>query len=379
MWGPKYLVLLYPLPHHQPLRARTGYNIVPKRDLSLVFWEEVSYGCNESVVVPPTVVLISEIRPDYSCQTTPQIAGLGLNCIRDGELIDLLQFRTIHCVSSHIGSPGITYSLLQQENWPYTVSKVPTLGLRVVCSFRMVKAYISAFPWMSFMKIWEGVELLPFLWFFGRDFATVSISDLCRPAPGSHIISFFDYVSMLSAPITRVTLHGGHRVTCPALALAICRLSYDHNAVSDGQKAAPEHRRKPARGGQNLTDRYKRLENSLRGKEAISAELSDLTHNNLSTSSGANISASRRPGRMFRGFEIPEEPKPPADDGKYATYTKIWSTLLNKNYSLRMLHVRLCCLCIRPLRRIHGSLQGSRGQPPDLTFCSGDTRTRMAA
>ncbi|KDR72488.1 hypothetical protein GALMADRAFT_252584 [Galerina marginata CBS 339.88] len=109
--------------------------------------------------------------------------------------------------------------------------------------------------------------------------------------------------------------------TIRPLSSVLCRRSitftsttsaYDHRAIADGHKS-PNHRRKPARGGQNLSDRYVRLENSLRGKEAFSKELKDLTH------SGSSIPVARigskKAVESFHGFEVPEEPKMPADDG----------------------------------------------------------------
>ena len=72
--------------------------------------------------------------------------------------------------------------------------------------------------------------------------------------------------------------------------------------------------------GQNLSDRYLRLEKSLRGREAFSKELDGYSHNSSSIPmvTQSNIrSKSSKPVQMFHGFEIPEEPKPPADDGMF--------------------------------------------------------------
>jgi hypothetical protein len=77
--------------------------------------------------------------------------------------------------------------------------------------------------------------------------------------------------------------------------------------------------RKLSRGvGQNLSNRYLRLEKSLRGKAALSKELDGYSH---SSSSIPLAVQSKNPPQnriqVFRGFEIPEEPKPPADDGVF--------------------------------------------------------------
>ena len=74
--------------------------------------------------------------------------------------------------------------------------------------------------------------------------------------------------------------------------------------------------------GQNLSDRYLRLEKSLRGREALSKKLDGYSHNSSSIpavtqSNPLSKSSSSKPLQLFRGFEIPEEPKPPADDGVF--------------------------------------------------------------
>uniref|UniRef100_A0A8H7XP94 Oxidoreductase-like domain-containing protein n=1 Tax=Psilocybe cubensis TaxID=181762 RepID=A0A8H7XP94_PSICU len=86
--------------------------------------------------------------------------------------------------------------------------------------------------------------------------------------------------------------------------------NYNHGAISDGTKAAT-HRRKPARGGQNLSDRYIRLEKSLRGKDTISREIDGLVHPDPESPRSRR---SQDPVRLFHGYVVPEEPKPPADD-----------------------------------------------------------------
>ncbi|KAI0827117.1 hypothetical protein BC628DRAFT_1371007 [Trametes gibbosa] len=83
--------------------------------------------------------------------------------------------------------------------------------------------------------------------------------------------------------------------------------------------------KRPNRGGQDLSKRYERLERSLRGKAAYDCEILDLTvqHSShqddvLYTSTEGTRKASTHSGqktqRIFKGYIIPEPPKPPAED-----------------------------------------------------------------
>ncbi|KAF8908563.1 hypothetical protein CPB84DRAFT_1744195 [Gymnopilus junonius] len=109
-------------------------------------------------------------------------------------------------------------------------------------------------------------------------------------------------------------------------------VAYDHRAISDGHKAT-EHRRKPARGGQNLSDRYIRLEKSVRQKEVFSNKLEQIQPSLaqvVSQSSAGGLKPHQKPLQFFHGFQIPEEPKPPADDG----YEKAVANLRSSLYGL---------------------------------------------
>ena len=79
--------------------------------------------------------------------------------------------------------------------------------------------------------------------------------------------------------------------------------------------------RRQAGAGQSLSDRYLRLEKSLRGREALSKELNGYSLNSSSipavVQSNPLSKLSSKPLQVFRGFEIPEEPKAPADDGVF--------------------------------------------------------------
>ncbi|KAI6142587.1 hypothetical protein BKA82DRAFT_1003407 [Pisolithus tinctorius] len=75
--------------------------------------------------------------------------------------------------------------------------------------------------------------------------------------------------------------------------------------------------RRPQRGGQNLTERYRRLENSIRGKNVLARATYDISRDSASTSELQTLHKSSRSGasaNTIAGFVIPEEPKPPADD-----------------------------------------------------------------
>lgn len=74
----------------------------------------------------------------------------------------------------------------------------------------------------------------------------------------------------------------------------------------------------PPRGGQNLSERYRRLEKSLRGKEVLVKEIGELTPH-LFSSHEKNKAV-----EMFHGLEVPQEPKAPASDGVFYFSHKFW-------------------------------------------------------
>ncbi|KAF8951070.1 oxidoreductase-like protein [Flammula alnicola] len=90
---------------------------------------------------------------------------------------------------------------------------------------------------------------------------------------------------------------------------------YHHGAISEGDRHT-NLSRKRSRGGQNLSDRYIRLEKSIRGKAALSKELEEFAESDSSApaSTQALLKSTAKPIRLFHGFQVPEEPKPPADD-----------------------------------------------------------------
>ncbi|KAL4250379.1 Oxidoreductase-like domain-containing protein, partial [Pleurotus pulmonarius] len=76
-----------------------------------------------------------------------------------------------------------------------------------------------------------------------------------------------------------------------------------------------ERIKRPTRGGQNLSLRYVRLERSLRGKEGFQKELNELV---WASEAQSRPPASTKPSGdgsfMFRGFFVPEKPRPPEAD-----------------------------------------------------------------
>lgn len=112
----------------------------------------------------------------------------------------------------------------------------------------------------------------------------------------------------------------------------------------------------PSRGGQDLSRRYERLERSLRGKNVYGREIEDFQRSGQVTDPApytsqektqqATSSTGRSTRRIFRGFVVPEAPKPPADDGARST---VYGSTFPLNSCVRMLHVRLCDMRLRSL------------------------------
>ncbi|KAF7313980.1 Oxidoreductase-like domain-containing protein [Mycena chlorophos] len=84
------------------------------------------------------------------------------------------------------------------------------------------------------------------------------------------------------------------------------------SSLVEATNNVPAALKRPARGGQNLGNRYRRLEQSLRGKAALQK-----VEKGTGVSSESFPVESRRAGPRvvyFRGLEVPREPKPPASD-----------------------------------------------------------------
>ena len=124
---------------------------------------------------------------------------------------------------------------------------------------------------------------------------------------------------------------------------------YHHGDISEGT-AHTNPQRKPSRGGQSLSSRWTRLEKSIRQKASLSQELEDLTAHDASLPEVLQPRTASKPktAPLFYGFVVPEEPKPPVDDGKPPLVKR---SLL---YSIfpRVLHVRMRRLRLRPPRGV---------------------------
>ena len=106
-----------------------------------------------------------------------------------------------------------------------------------------------------------------------------------------------------------------HRVAVHHLARAApCRLISSAVVPRRLPTSTPSWK-EPARGGQNLTKRYERLEKSLRGKELYQQEIGDLVEEADPVRSVAAARKHRNTVKTFMGFVVPQEPKPPGPDG----------------------------------------------------------------
>ena len=95
--------------------------------------------------------------------------------------------------------------------------------------------------------------------------------------------------------------------------------------------------KKPSRGGRNLSERYLALERALRGKAAFARGKEDLAHHVPIISISVQDENMRKETlETFHGFVVPQEPKPPADDGAF---------LLNNPYpNIFINHITECCM-----------------------------------
>ena len=102
---------------------------------------------------------------------------------------------------------------------------------------------------------------------------------------------------------------------------------------------------KQSRSGQNLSDRYIRLEKSFRPKEASLTEL-EATRDSV-TSTARDQPFNKKSVELFHGFELPEAPKPPDDNGEFTLQFVL--SFWNLDCCRRLLHVWLRRLRLRPL------------------------------
>lgn len=114
------------------------------------------------------------------------------------------------------------------------------------------------------------------------------------------------------------------------------------------------------RGGQNLSERWRRLERSLRGKEAYGAHRDVLVdqaqdaeegteQGRAADSSDAGAKKMGKGSRVFHGFVVPEKPKEPQSDGTSCALTLRRIVVLTQGHFCRMLYVWLRDLRVRSL------------------------------
>ena len=95
--------------------------------------------------------------------------------------------------------------------------------------------------------------------------------------------------------------------------------------------AAGDASKRPRRGGQNLSERYLRLERSLRQKAFQSAQIDDTPGPSRAPDVGElpRVRTSKPAVEMFYGFVVPEEPKAPDPDGMSSIYAGLCWPWLN--------------------------------------------------
>jgi len=128
-----------------------------------------------------------------------------------------------------------------------------------------------------------------------------------------------------------------------------CVIRFRHTVADIGRLKNPQ------RGGQNLSERYKRLERSSRGKELLVNQIGGLTphlpsnYEERSQGNSVKVSNPSRPPKKkdittFHGLEVPQEPREPESDGASNSRNFILSP---DTFSVvRMLHVGLCDMCL---------------------------------
>ncbi|KAH9941198.1 uncharacterized protein BXZ73DRAFT_42238 [Epithele typhae] len=102
---------------------------------------------------------------------------------------------------------------------------------------------------------------------------------------------------------------------------ALSQPSTSSNPVPTLDRERLSQLKQPRRGGQDLSQRYRWLERSTRGKEVYGREIRHFQEADAVSQTTQQMdeelvgtSSSQVTRRMFRGLVIPECPKPPADD-----------------------------------------------------------------
>lgn len=87
------------------------------------------------------------------------------------------------------------------------------------------------------------------------------------------------------------------------------------HSQSDYKQGDIERLKYPSHGGQNLSERYARLERTIRGKEEYTHDIENYEKMGSVSGQSDNVIRNLKAPVMYRGFVVPEEPISPQDDG----------------------------------------------------------------
>ncbi|KAG2096998.1 uncharacterized protein F5147DRAFT_715670 [Suillus discolor] len=109
------------------------------------------------------------------------------------------------------------------------------------------------------------------------------------------------------------------RTRTPCLHSLTTNTTSSFNAVLSIPSISRNYWNNRSRGGQNLTERYRRLENTLRGGNALMKQISEISQDASKASlSPPSLSSSpygaQNIPNTIAGFVIPKEPIPPSDE-----------------------------------------------------------------
>jgi len=183
-----------------------------------------------------------------------------------------------------------------------------------------------------------------------RVFATFSPPTISsRRKVGKHLPNFKAYVVLrdIKIPISNsATSHVSMFLTSRTRTLPIfhlptrsliLRTPHTRSITSRSTKNEIIRLKKPSRGGRNLSERYRALERALRGKEAFARGKGELAHHVPVISISVEDTNSKKESvETFHGFVVPQEPKPPADDGVFPVNNPYPDILIN--------HITECCM-----------------------------------
>jgi hypothetical protein len=128
------------------------------------------------------------------------------------------------------------------------------------------------------------------------------------------------------------------------LACRCSRRIHTTSTVCTAQRVAQQQHL--SRRGQNLTKRYQRLERSIREWDTIPDQPRAPTLRRVEPTSLSNLR--NDPSRFFKGFHIPEEPKPPEPDG-WLALTFSLARRYSHHFSIKECCMSGCAICVHDL------------------------------